>query len=266
MRLTMLGTGHAMVTNCYNTCFTIERNGEHFLVDAGGGNMILSRLEKAEIDWRSIHDIFVTHKHADHIIGVIWMIRKVGQSMCRGEYSEKVTIYSHDKVIYALREMVKLLLPSKIGRLIDGQIKLAEVTDGENMEILGKKTTFFDIQSEKEKQFGFTMEYAKDKRLTCLGDEPFHLCNEQYVKGSEWLLHEAFCLYRDRETFHPYEKKHSTVREACETAQKYAIPKLLLYHTEDKSIKSRKNLYEAEGKNYFTGKLYIPYDLEQIDL
>ena len=46
LKLIMLGTGHAMVTQCYNTCFAIENNGEYFLVDAGGGNGIMSQLEK----------------------------------------------------------------------------------------------------------------------------------------------------------------------------------------------------------------------------
>ena len=41
---------------------------------------------------------------------------------------------------------------------------------------------------------------------------------------------------------------------------------LLLYHTEDKNIKKRKELYEAEGSQYFRGKLYVPDDLEQIEI
>ena len=45
MKLTILGTGNAMVTKCYNTCFAIEQNDEYFLVDGGGGNQILSQLE-----------------------------------------------------------------------------------------------------------------------------------------------------------------------------------------------------------------------------
>ena len=28
MKLTMLGTGHAVVTRCYNTCFVLEENDE----------------------------------------------------------------------------------------------------------------------------------------------------------------------------------------------------------------------------------------------
>ena len=54
MKLTMLGTGNAMVTNCYNTCFAFEEDGRCFLVDAGGGNTILRRLREAGIDWKPV--------------------------------------------------------------------------------------------------------------------------------------------------------------------------------------------------------------------
>ena len=35
MKLTMLGTGNALVTECYNTCFVIEDEGKYFMVDGG---------------------------------------------------------------------------------------------------------------------------------------------------------------------------------------------------------------------------------------
>ena len=37
MDITMLGTGSALVTECYNTCFVMSDGDEHFLVDGGGG-------------------------------------------------------------------------------------------------------------------------------------------------------------------------------------------------------------------------------------
>ena len=40
MELIMLGTGHAMVTKCYNACFALRMGERYFLVDAGGGNGI----------------------------------------------------------------------------------------------------------------------------------------------------------------------------------------------------------------------------------
>ena len=40
MKLTILGTGNAKVTKCYNTCFTLneEDEKEYFLVDGGGNS------------------------------------------------------------------------------------------------------------------------------------------------------------------------------------------------------------------------------------
>lgn len=41
-KLNILGTGHAMTLDCYNTCFTLENNdGEHILVDTGVGLQII---------------------------------------------------------------------------------------------------------------------------------------------------------------------------------------------------------------------------------
>lgn len=63
MNVTMLGTGSALVTECYNTCFVLQENEEYFMVDGGGGSAILHQLKHAGIDWKEVRTIFVTHKH-----------------------------------------------------------------------------------------------------------------------------------------------------------------------------------------------------------
>ena len=82
----------------------------------------------------------------------------------------------------------------------------------------------------------------------------------------ETILHEAFCLYDQAEEFHPYEKHHSTAKDACELAESLRVKNLILYHTEDKNISRRKELYTSEGKKYFRGNIFVPEDLETIDL
>ena len=172
MELTMLGTGNAAVTECYNTCFALREKDEYFLVDAGGGNGILSRLKAAGIDRKSIHTIFVTHKHIDHILGVIWLIRMICQDMNKGLYGGELDIYGHDEVIDLLLQMSDNLLQKKQSDLLGKRVHPIKVSDGEQREILGKPTAFFDIKSTKAKQFGFCMEYEEGKKLTCCGDEP----------------------------------------------------------------------------------------------
>ena len=69
MKLTMLGTGNALVTEYYNTCFIMEENNRLFMVDGGGGNTILRQIKHAGYDWMDIRHIFVTHKHNGREIG-----------------------------------------------------------------------------------------------------------------------------------------------------------------------------------------------------
>lgn len=69
VELIMLGTGHATVTRCYNTCFVLKIRESAFLVDGGGGNGILHQLEKAGISLTDLSGIFITHVHIDHILG-----------------------------------------------------------------------------------------------------------------------------------------------------------------------------------------------------
>ena len=76
------------------------------------------------------------------------------------------------------------------------------------------------------------------------------------------MLHEAFCLYSETDIFKPYEKNHSTVKDACELATSLNVKNLVLYHTEDKNIKERKVLYKNEGTRYYNGNLFVPDDLE----
>lgn len=161
MKLTMLGTGNAIVTECYNTCFVMQEEDQYFLVDGGGGSTLLRQLKYAGIDWKNIRNIFVTHKHLDHITGILWMIRMVCQNMNRGEYEGEATIYAHDEVIALLKDMAGKLLQKKETVFIDDRLHLQIVEDGESIKILDKKVTFFDIQSTKAKQFGFCMELGK---------------------------------------------------------------------------------------------------------
>ena len=86
MKITFLGTGNAQATACYNTCFVMEEGGKCLLVDGGGGNLLLRRLQDTGYKWQDMRDIIVTHKHIDHLLGIIWMQRMICQNMARGKY------------------------------------------------------------------------------------------------------------------------------------------------------------------------------------
>lgn len=265
-QLYVFGTGNAAVSRCYNTCFAIREDEEYFMVDAGGGNGILGILERMNVPLSSIHHLFVTHEHTDHILGVVWMIRMIGQKILAGKYEGTLSIYCHPDLTGTITTLCSLTTQKKIQNLIGGPIRLIPVEDGQTLSVLGCSVTFFDIHSTKAKQFGFTMNLKNGKKLTCTGDEPYNPLCEKYVSGSQWLLCEAFCLYEDRDRFSPYEKHHSTVKEACQLAERLQIPNLVLWHTEDSNLAERKKRYTEEGRTYYSGNLQVPDDGEILPL
>ncbi len=74
------------------------------------------------------------------------------------------------------------------------------------------------------------MDIGDGKKLTCLGDEPYSPFEKEYVQNSDWLLHEAFCHYSQRDIFDPYEKNHSTVKDTYKLAEKLDVKNLTLSH------------------------------------
>ena len=187
MKLTMLGTGHALVTKCYNTCFVLEDNNEYFMVDSGGGNGVLRQLKAADFDWKEMKHIFVTHQHLDHMMGVIWMMRMITQYMTQDDYDGHAFIYAHEELTTLLDDMAKKLLLPKEYSLIGQRLHFVRLQDGDSFEVIGRKIHAFDIHSTKTKQFGFTMYYGDGKKLTCCGDEPYTEYEKSYAEGSDWL-------------------------------------------------------------------------------
>jgi len=193
-KLIMLGTGHAMTLDCYNTCFILQNNqGEGILVDTGGGLQIIKQLRDANIDFRKIHNIILSHKHTDHILGIFWIIRYIQKFIANNTYEGNLNIYMHSELEKTVRKIVFEVLPEKFTSLIDNRIIFADI-------------------------------------------------------------------------FKPYEKMHSTVKTASQIAQSLNVENLLLYHGSDNNIENRKKSYISEAKEYFTGNIFVPDDLDIIEL
>ena len=295
-QITMLGTGNATVSQIYNTCFVLQTSSTLMLVDAGGGNGILSQLKKVNVQISDIHHLFVTHAHTDHVLGVIWVIRMVAQ--CKS-YEGLLHVYGNDKVMKVIKTIIDMILAKKQLAKVAERVVFHQLEDGDCFEVGNMKLECFDIQSTKEKQFGFRAElpgtsednvsedktasdYASEDKaasdhassdasgkplvLACLGDEPYNEQNRRYIEGADWVMCEAFCLYADRDTFKPYEKCHSTALDAGKLAEELGVKNLILYHTEEKTLATRKENYTREAAENFKGRIFVPDDLEVIEL
>ena len=269
-QITMLGTGNATVSQIYNTCFVLQTPSTLMLVDAGGGNGILAQLKKINVQISDIHHLFVTHAHTDHVLGGIWVIRMVAQ--CKG-YEGLLHVYGNDKVIKVIKTIIDMILAKKQLAKVAERVVFHQLEDGDCFEVGDMKLECFDIQSTKEKQFGFRAELpsssdesGKPLVLACLGDEPYNELNRRYIVGADWMMCEAFCLYADRDTFKPYEKCHSTALDAGKLAEELGVKNLILYHTEEKTLANRKENYTREAAENFKGRIFVPDDLEVIEL
>lgn len=264
--LIFLGTGAPDATRYFNSCFYIKDGDNGLLVDTGGGNQILSQLEKASIPLEDIKFIYITHKHIDHFLGIFWILRFLGSKISKGE-SDNLTIFCSQEIASMITEMSSKLLKTKVTDLFGKKIIFEIIAHDKHITINNWKIKCFNIQSKKEEQYGFRLEFLDGITFVNLGDEPYNDYLLSYVKNTDFLLHESFCLDRDQEIFKPHEINHSTVKDAAENATELNVKNLILFHTEDKeTFDNRKELYTEEAKKFFNGNIFVPNDLEIITL
>jgi len=180
--------------------------------------------------------------------------------MRKGKYDGNCYIYASDVTIHAIKTMRDLLFAKK--NIID-RVKFIEVKDNEERKICDMDIKFFDAKAIKDKQFGFSV---NENFLVFAGDEPLYKENFKKFQNCNWLLHDAYCLESDKEKYDPHEMCHSTVKDACETAKEICAKNLIMWHTEMNSLETRKQNYTNEANQFFDGKIYIPNDLEIIEL
>lgn len=266
MELTFLGTGCAVVDRRYNTCFVIRSEAGTLLVDGGGGNQILTLLKQAGQKLTDIDALFLSHSHCDHILGAVWVVRMMGQLMSNGrKRNSPFIIYGCREALCDLETICRMTLSGKATKWFGTEIIFHPLEDGASFACAGASITAFDIRSTKLKQFGFTMQLPDGGKLCFAGDEPIHSACECQAEHADWLLSEAFCLYADRERYRPYEKHHVTSLDAAQTAQRLGVQNLVLYHTVDYP-EGRRERMSAEVKTVYSGHVYVPEDLETIDI
>ena len=77
-QITMLGTGNATVSQIYNTCFLLQTSSTLMLVDAGGGNGILSQLKQVI---KTIIDMILAKKQlaqvAERVASVLFWVHEL---------------------------------------------------------------------------------------------------------------------------------------------------------------------------------------------
>lgn len=263
-KIIMLGTGHGFVWNLYNTCFLLENGNHNLLVDTGGGVEIVKNLEQKGYKLTDIHNIFISHCHTDHILGLLWILKRMSGLFSKG-YNQPFNIYCNQEVTNSIKKLYSSVFPDVRIKLIEEKIKIHTLQDEETIEIAGEKITFFDVHPKKNQLYGFETILNNGKKLVFLGDETCNPILYDRLRDADYVMHEAFCLDAEEKVFKAYEKHHSTVKSVCEVMNPLNIKNLIIYHTED-THENKKELYTAEAKQYFDNNVIVPDDLEEIIL
>lgn len=259
----MLGTGHGATTDLYNTCFVIQNEMGPFLIDTGGSIEIINRLKQSNIPLEEIKNIFISHSHMDHLLGLIWMFKKLAGKEKHGEIKEKINIYCNDVVYEAIKGVSSYVLSEKAMNAIYSVTNFVVLRDGDRYTVNGIDYEFFNILAKGTKQFGFEC-MLNDNKFIFLGDETLNPILNQKIREADYVMHEAFCLDREENIFHAYEKNHSTAFSAAKNMNELNVKNLILYHTEESHGRDRKKLYTEEAQSIFSGNVIVPDDLEVI--
>ena len=162
-------------------------------------------------------------------------------------------------------EVSKHILSRKLVEKVLSVVDFHILDDDEKVQINGINYRFFDIKARGTKQFGFEC-IIEGKRLVFLGDETLNVNLYDMVRNADYVMHEAFCLDSEETIFHAYQKNHSTAKTASEVMNSLNVKNLILYHTEDSHGNERKELYIKEAQECFKGNIYVPEDMEIIEL
>lgn len=247
------------------SCGAFANAPKKLLVDAGGGNEILVRLDKLGVSIRDIGAMFVTHSHTDHILGTPWVIRAVITEILENGYDGNFTVCSFKETLSHVRQICEMSLGKKMTKLFDDKIIFREITDGEEINLAGFDLKCFDICSTKMKQFGFVLPLAGGGKLCFPGEEPLKPECEHFAENADWLFSEAYCLFADAEKYQPYKRSHVTSLDAAKMAERLGAKNLVIYHTADYGD-DRKELMTREAKTVYGGNVFVPDDMETIQI
>lgn len=253
-KMIFLGTGSAMAEKAFNTSIAfLDESNNCFLIDAGGGNSIFYHLKKANIEMIQLKNIFITHNHTDHILGVLWIMRKFAS--ITSDYI--CNFYLPESVYNDLIKLCNITISKGQLKKALKHIKFNIIHDSETLNIGENKVTFFDTLYEKTTQFGCKIE-SNNLRIGFCGDVPLLQENFSKLKEVDILIHEALCDSINAEKHKVYKKGHSTAKDAGKIAQEILTKNLFLVHKADDYIKSQ-DLYK-DAMSEFNNKVIVPED------
>jgi ribonuclease Z len=263
IEVTFLGTGSAMPPRDRgNTAFTVRTEDLLFLVDAGPS--VFGDLQRCGIEPSQIDAIFLSHGHADHILGMP-QLALLQKFMTK---EPPLRIYCTAAVREAVTSVTRIAFPEAADglpkfnwiELAEGPRQSHDLTDNIQlttelvfgppyMPVLGLRLDFFD----KDVALAFSSDTAPSDVVASLA----HNC--------DLLIHEASFSATMQPDTSPELFFHSDARQAGQIAARAGAKRLALVHL-SRLHGNHRRVLTAEATEYFSGLVLVPDDGDVIQL
>ncbi len=263
IEVTFLGTGSAMPPyDRGNTAFTVRTEDLLFLADAGPS--VFGDLQRAGIEPGQVDAVFLSHGHADHILGFpqLALLQKFQTK------EPPLRIYCTSAVREAVSYITKLAFPEAADglpkfdwiELAEGPRQSHDITPDIQlttdlvfgppyMPVLGLRLDFFD----KGVSLAFSADTAPSDTVASL------------ATGCDLLIHEASFSATLQPDVSPELFFHSDARQAGQIAARAGAKRLALVHLSSLHGNHRRVLTE-EAAEHFKGLILVPDDGDVIQL
>jgi ribonuclease Z len=283
LTLTFLGTSAACPTIERNTAgIAVHREGETLLFDCGEGT------QRQMMRWSvgfSFREIFFSHYHSDHFLGVIGLVRTMGLM----DRSERLTLYGPRGAQRVLGGALNVGIersrfPVDIVEVKPGDVLRRDEYDIRVFETEHRADTVGYALAEHERLGRFNPDLARSmgipegplwgmlhrgeavhlpggqsvspdqlvgpsrqgRTVVYTGDTRPHPAVLAASRGADVLVHEA--TFSDSEIERAIETGHSTAREAAEIARDAGVGRLILTHISPRySVDAGELLAEARA-------------------
>ncbi|MCC6175222.1 MAG: ribonuclease Z [Chloroflexi bacterium] len=240
-RVLLLGTGGAANECRYQACLLVERADRSLppiLLDTGDGLDVVRALLTGGVDPRRVRDIFVSHRHADHMGGLnpLLLWQRV-QTVRAGESPTAIEtrVYAEPRVLAALGRFFEATGSNTPTNLAPA-LRWMSLQDGERAELPdGGTLAVFLVDHEPPEGGalgcvvdvdGVRLGYSGDTRPS---DRLVEAC-----QGVDILFHEAGGLDAQADAIH--RGGHSTAGDAGRAARAAGAQRLYLTHLPDDAL------------------------------
>lgn len=270
-RIVFIGTGAAANADRCHACVAVQTGPDHtLLLDTGSGVEVVRNLKKAGISLASIEDVFLSHRHSDHIGGLELLMLHCGlHALETGKHANELDVFGHSLVLDVTRQMINSMgsvAPKLFGQMGE-RLAWEVLVPGVSVDVHSGVTLtpiVVDHAPPDGTCWGCVVEIKRAERyhkILYSGDTRPTAALSAAARGADIILHE--CGGLDEKADHVHHVGHSTAGDAGRLATESGAQQLVLYHIPNNHSTDK---MRAEAQRFFDGLVTVADDLDSFAL